>query len=186
MSDFYALSHAAEQDPSHADFTALRQAYVESKQWRSIKHITQQKLMQITNAAKGFEEVRDTCLNILKANPVDLEARMMLAVALEKLGDAEAAEKAHLFAEKMLDAILATGSGKSFESAIVLVSEMEAWTVMRSFGIKAKSHERHQHDGKIFDVYQGSMGDREVTIYFDVTDFVRFLDEALETNIPPE
>ena len=183
MSDFYELAHTAEDDPDSADFAALRAAYVKSDAYRPYKHIPQQKLLHITNTAADFTEVVDTCTNILHSNPADLEARMTLAIALEKTGNPDQARKAHMFAERMLDAILTTGDGKSFESAFRLVSDTEAWTVMRSFGIKAKSHTRHRREDGVFDVYEGIINDRAVTVYFDVTDPVRIVD-SMTTDEP--
>lgn len=180
--DFWELARAAEADPASADFAALRKAYVASDAYRPLKHITKTKLMQITNSAADFEDVAATCQAILAANPLDLEARILLGTAQEKLGKVADAEKTHTFAERMLDAILATGDGKSFGTAFKLVSETEAWIVMRSFGIKAKSQERHRRAEGIFDVFEGKLGDRQVQVYFDVADPVRVLDETLEQS----
>lgn len=176
MSNFTELAAAAEANPAEADFAALRQAYMTYEK-RSVKHISQQKLMQITNHVTDFAEVARTCQSILEGNPMDLEARMMLAVAQEKAGNSTLAEKNHLFAERLIDAILATRDGKSFETAWKLVSDMEAWTIMRVFGMKAKHHTRHQREDGIFDVYEGVIGDRNVTLYFDVTNPARFIEE---------
>jgi hypothetical protein len=180
MSEFDDLAAQAEANPTGADFAKLRAAYVVGDAYRPLKHITRQKLMQITDSVTDFDEVVRTCQDILKSNPLDLEARMMLAHAQEKSGDGAAAEKSHTFAERMLDAILATGDGKSFETAFHLVAENEAWTVMRTFGIKARSRERHRRDDRVFDVFEGKIGRDDVTVHFDVTDPVRVLDETLE------
>ena len=182
MSDFYELAEQAADNPASADFASLRAAYVAGDAYRPLKHITRQKLMQITDGVTDFAEVVRTCQDILKSNPLDLEARMMLAHAQEKSGAGPAAEKSHAFAERMLDAILATGDGKSFETAFPLVAENEAWTVMRVFGIKARSQERHRWEGRVYDVFEGKLRGDDVTIYFDVTDPVRVLDETLERS----
>lgn len=175
MTDFKELAAATEANPVGADFAALRDAYL-NYEHRAVKHITRQKLMQITNHVTDFSEVETICRNILDTNPLDLEARMMLAVAQERADKKADAEKNHLFVEQMIDTILATGNGKSFETAWKLVSENEAWTIMRVFGMRTKSHTRHQREDGIFDVYEGIIGDREATMYFDVTNPVRFVD----------
>jgi len=182
MSAFDDLAAQAEDNPAEADFATLRAAYVAGDAYRPLKHITRQKLMAITDSVTDFGEVVRTCQDILKSNPLDLEARMMLAHAQEKSGDAASAEKTHTFAERMLDAILATGDGKSFGTAFHLVAEFEAWTVMRTFGIKASSQERLRREDRVFDVFEGKIGKDDVTIYFDVTDPVRVLDETLERS----
>ncbi len=178
MTDFQTLATAAETNPATADFAALREAYLTYAK-RSVKHISQQKLMQITNHVAGFEEVAQTCQKILDENPMDLEARLFMALAQEKIGNRTEAEKQHLFAERMIDAILATGDGKSFEGAWKLIADMEAWAVMRVFGMRAKSHTRHKQADAIFDVYEGIIGDREVTMYFDVTNPVQFVENSI-------
>jgi hypothetical protein len=169
MSDFFALAQQAEADPSTADFAALRQAYVASPAYRPFKHILHSKLRQITDSAQNLDEVLKICRDLLTANPLDLEARMMLAFLLEKSGQTAAAEREHVFAERLLDAILATGDGKSFEKAIQVVAEAEMWTVMRAFGIQAEGQERHQREGRVYDVFTGAIDGRAVTIYFDAT-----------------
>ena len=182
MSNFHDLAQQAEDNPAAADFASLRAAYVAGDAYRPLKHITRQKLMQITDSVTDFDEVVRTCRDILKSNPLDLEARMMLAHAQEKSGDGRAAEKTHAFAERMLDAILMTGDGKSFETAFQLVAENEAWTVMRVFGIKARSKERHRREDRVYEVFEGKLGGDDVKAYFDVTDPVRVLDETLERS----
>lgn len=180
MSDFYALAHAAENDPDSADFALLRQAYVESPHYQPLKHILQSKLKQITDAAQSLDEVVNTCQNILKNSPLDLEARMLLGAVYAEMGQMEQAEQTRRFAENLLDAILSSGDGKSLASAFRLVAEAEAWTVMRVFGIKATGQERiRAEDGRVYDVFQGKLDDREMSIHFDVTDPVRVLDDTL-------
>jgi hypothetical protein len=176
---FMELAQQVAANPADANFTDLRTAYQTSDVYRPFKHISQQKLMNITNHVNNFTEVAATCQNILDANPMDLEARMMLAVAQENTGKPDAAEKNHLFAQRMIDAILNTGTGKSFDGAWQLVSDQEAWTVMRIFGMKAKSYERVFREDKIYDVYQGKIDDRDATMYFDVTHPVQFVEDTI-------
>lgn len=178
MVDFKELADTAEADPTRVDFSVLRAAY-QTYEHRTIKHITRQKLMQMTNHVTEFKEVAAVCRSILDTNPMDLEARMMIASAYEHMGEKDTAEKHHQFAERMIDAILATGTGKSFEGAWKLVSENEAWTIMRIFGMRPQKHHRHVRDTLIFDVYDGVIGDREATMYFDVTEPVHFVDEHI-------
>lgn len=179
MSDIYEMAQRGLKDPSTINFAELRQDYVASEAYRPLKHILQTKLKQITDAATSFEEVAETCRNILLTNPLDLEARMLIGSALEKCGEAQASEEHNRFAEHLLDAILATGDGKSFQSAFHLVAEAEAWTVMRTFGIRATSQERIRQDGRVYDVFDGKLDERDVKIYFDVTDTVQILDATL-------
>lgn len=179
MTDFTTLAHAAESDPDSADFAALRQAYVESAVYRPFKHIPQSKLMQITNTAANFAEVANSCQAFLEANPMDLEARLMLGTAQANAGETVQAEKNKRFAEKMIDAILATGDGKSFERAFQVVAEAEVWTVLRSFEIRAKGQTRHQTGNKTYDVFDGVIGERAVQVYFDVTALMNAFDQDI-------
>jgi hypothetical protein len=179
MSDFYSLAHAAQEDPESADFAALRLAYVQSSVYRPFKHIPQSKLLQITNNAADFAEVSRTCQTLLEANPMDLEARLLLGIAQEKAGQTAQAEKTKRFAEKMLDSILATGNGKTPASALQVIAEAEVWTVIRSFGIRTNSHTRQQTDSHTYDIFTGSIGERQVTIYFDVSALMSAFDQEI-------
>lgn len=183
MSDFLARAQTAQESPDQADFAALRRDYVESAVYRPLKHIPQTKLMQITDNAADFHEVIQTCRSLIDAVPLDLEAWRVLALAYEQVGDTDNATRAHRFTEGLLDSILATGNGKSLETAFHLVAENEAWTVMRVFGIRAKGQERLRQDGRVYDIFEGALDDRTVKIYFDVTDPVRVLDQTVDDSL---
>ncbi|NJL93218.1 MAG: DUF4919 domain-containing protein [Anaerolineae bacterium] len=178
-SSFTSLVQTAEANPAAADFAALRAAYLTSEAYRPAKHIMQSKLMQITNAAPGFEQVSETCRRILSANPMDLEARRLYGLAQEELGNAAAAEQAYAFAEAMIDAILQTGDGKSIEGAWHVVAEAEIWTLFKIFGMRPSGQTRQAVGERIYDIFDGQIDDRPVTMYFDVTPFVRHIDQLI-------
>lgn len=182
MSDFWELAKTAAAKPTQADFAALRTAYVESDAYRPAKHIMQSKLMQITDRAQGFEEVAATCQDILTGNPMDLEARLMLAFAQEKLGENAAAANSTAFANAMLDAILATGDGKSMDTAFQVVAEAEVWTIMKVFEMRTAGHTRHQATDHTIDVFTGKIGEREVEMFFNVTRYVNAINELISSE----
>lgn len=177
-SRFQQLAQAAEQAPASVDFRELRAAYVQSSSYPT-KHITQPKLMQISNHAAGFEEVASICTTILQGNPMDLEARMMLGVAQERLGQPEAAARTRAFVDAMIDAILSTGDGKGFETAFQVVAEAEEWTLMKVFGLRAKSQAQHQRPEGIFRVYSGKIAEREVEMVFDTSLYTSAIDRMI-------
>lgn len=178
-SKFKVQIKAAEKSPEACDFGALRRAYVESEDYAPTSHFSYHKLIGHTNSAQSFEEVVQFCEGIVERNPMDLEARMMLEFACERLEWFELAAKQHAFVEEMLKALFASGDGKSVESAWHVVSVAEEYTVLSVMSLKLLRQELLEIDGRFYDILsvQPSADPDKATfqLFFDVTDPLRFL-----------
>lgn len=170
---FRELATAAEKDPQQADFAALRAAYVNSNEYNPTKHFSYHKLIGSTNAAASMEDVVRFCENMLAANPMDLEVRMMLEYAFEQLEWFEFAGKQHAFVEGMLSALFNTGDGKSVESAWQVVAVAEEYTALSVMGLKMHSQQLLMADDRYIDVMtvgpRVESDDPLVQLHFDIT-----------------
>ncbi len=171
--DFRTLVAAAEQDPENADFRVLRQAYVASDAYDPTGHFPLAKLQGRTNACHSLEEVEVVCKKILKDNSMDLEARMMLEFVYDQLKQFDLAAHHHTFVTNMLDAMTATGDGKSIESAWEVVSVAEEYTLLSVTGLRMQEQTLVESEGRYFDVLncvpRQVSGTDPVELYFDIT-----------------
>lgn len=182
--NFRALAAKAEKDPRTADFAALRDAYVESEDYKPVKHFSYNKLIGQTNTATDFEDVVRFCERILEGNPMDLEVRMMLEFAYERLEWFEFAGKQHDFIEGMLKALFATGDGRSLDTAWQVVAVAEEYTALSVMGLKMLNQELVQLDDQFFDVLtvraRADDNEEPYQLFFEITTPFMFLQNMME------
>jgi hypothetical protein len=152
VSEYAELVRQAQENPSEADFVALREAYVASEAYQPTSHYSSNKLIGTTNGLDSYESVVEFCANVLEHNPMDLEVRLLLEYTYEQLGNVEKARLQHDFVKGMLTAIYASGDGKTFETALRVVAVAEEYTVISLNGLKLKLQQLVQHEGRSYDV----------------------------------
>lgn len=184
MHNFLELAQQARQNPADADFTALRQSYLVSDNYRPTSHFSANKLMGNTNGLTDFAEVIEFCEKILDSNSMDLEVWMLLAFAAEKTEQPDLAKRAHTFIRGMLDALFATGDGQSFETAYQVIAIVEEYTVFSVQGLKSRRQALAGVDERRFDVWtcqpRGAIEDEDMKeIYFDITAPFRYMQDTL-------
>jgi hypothetical protein len=182
--NFRALAAAAEKDPTTADFPALRQAYINSDDYRPTSHFSHAKLKGNTNHCANFDEVAIFCQKILDDNPMDLEARMLLEFAYDQLEQHDLAANTHAFVGAMLDAIYHSGSGESLETARSVVAVAEEYTLLSVMGLKlieqALIEENDRYYDKMICKPRGQAEADSIDLYFDITAPYTFLQNMLE------
>jgi hypothetical protein len=79
------------------------------------------------------------------------------------------------FANKILNALLSTGDGKSAETAYCVQSINEEYVIMRHFGYKVFRQAYMTSGGGVYDVLSGKdeKTGKEVGLYFDISGFFR-------------
>jgi hypothetical protein len=182
-STFEELVATAEHDPANADFAALRKAYVASPKYNPVSHFSQAKLQGMTNNVQGLEELEIRCKKLLEGNPMDLEVRMMLDFAYSELEQHDLAAQAHAFVSGMLDAIWASGDGKSFETAWQVVSVAEEYTLLSIMGYQMQEQQLMEQAGRWYDVLtcisKKDPTAGSVMFYFDITDPFTYLSKMM-------
>lgn len=173
----------AEKDPLSVDFTQLRQLYVESEDYRPTSHFTYSKLQGNTNTCKSFEEVEAFCKRVLASNPMDVEARMLLEFAYDQMEQYDLASHHHNFVGGMLDAIFASGDGKSIGTAWHVIAVAEEYTILSVMGLKMRQQSLAEIDGRYYDILtcvsRHDQGAANVEICFDITHPYRYLQNML-------
>ena len=184
MSDYLELARKAQENPSDADFVALREAYVDSEHYRPTSHYSSGKLIGTTNGLDSFESVVEFCTHVLDQNPMDLEVRLLLEYTYEQLNDAENVQRQHDFVMGMIGAIYASGDGKSFESALKVVAVAEEYTLLSLSRLQVKFQQLIEHNGRRFDVLtcvrRNDEDNSDIRLYFDITDPFSYLQNMSE------
>lgn len=152
MTEFARLLAAAQADPAHADFHALRMAYAQSDQYRPY---TQQKgLLAALNRAlrgKDLDAALEAAQALLAANPLDIEAHMAAVYVYTMREDLEQAAFHQAFANGLIHAILDTGTGRDPDAAFLVIDIPEEHTILRLLGLEPEQQTLIQHEGQWLD-----------------------------------
>ena len=107
----------------------------------------------------------------------------MLDFAYSEMEQHDLAAQHHAFISGNLDAIWDSGNGKSFESAWVVVSVAEEYTLISIMGYKMQQQRLIEHAGRYYDVLDCVLRKDEtaesVEFYFDITDPFSYLSKML-------
>jgi hypothetical protein len=147
------LLAAAQQNPAEADFHTLRMAYAQSDAYAPYAHDAESveglnASLRAGNPQAAFEAAQ----RLLAANYLDIEAHMAADFVFVQSGDEAQSAYHRAFARGLIRAIMATGDGRDVDSAWIVLSISEEYTVLRVLGLQFKSQRLMQHEGHVFDV----------------------------------
>ncbi|MDX9790198.1 MAG: DUF4919 domain-containing protein [Candidatus Kapabacteria bacterium] len=113
---------------------------------------------------------------VLRLDPFSLEAIFSAGVAYEVLGDSA---KSGIYIDryfKIIKAILESGSGKTTDSALVVNSISDEYSVIYALGLKPLSQGLIEENGKNYDLIQVDEDNKLglKSVYFDVELFIHF------------
>jgi len=119
-------------------------------------------------------------LAILEKNYVFVDAHFILGICHRRLGQTEPSQRHIVAAQGLMKAILATGDGKTPESAIVVISVAEEYTIMGMQGAKKLQQALISKNGHSYDLItvENKSGGKE-QIYFNVDRVMRWSAEKL-------
>ncbi|HEY0510465.1 MAG TPA: DUF4919 domain-containing protein [Thermoanaerobaculia bacterium] len=162
------LERAKRQDPG-VDFTALRMAYFEAP-----KHGTTdsdlRKAMFSALGEKNYDQALAIAGQILNVNYLDIDAHLISALVSKKKNDLER-QKLHDFVGKGLtQSILRSGDGKTLDTAYVVISVDEEYSLLRVLGLRMGGQTllnagAHHYDQ--MDVSDPKTG-QKLTVYFNI------------------
>ncbi len=157
--------------PDSVDYTPIRHAYTKT----SFCTPTIGDADMIAAMRKAYNEARynDAILygeKIVKGHFVNSRAHMTLDMAYEKIGEQEKASFYYLIAYGLIQSILASGDGKSLETAYQVIAVSEEYVITDVLGFKVKKQSLIDHEGASFDLLEVTnvKTDEETTIYFNV------------------
>jgi hypothetical protein len=115
--------------------------------------------------AERWQAALDVALPWLAHCPVDIDARMVAAVALLELGRPQEADLHKRWYHGLVDSVLASGDGKSVETAFVVISVPEEYAMLRALGLRFAGEQALLGDGIDALGIEGESG--KSTVYFD-------------------
>ena len=167
---FDNLLAAAQRDPSAADLHALRMAYTRSPDYRPYTHDTEHlDALRAALRQNDLEAALEAVQHLLNYNYLDIEAHMSADYLYLRQDDADRSAYHRAFAKGLLDAILATGNGRSMESAFIVISVPEEYTVLKVLKLKPAQQALIQHKGHWFDMFDVQHPDTgSFKLYFNI------------------
>jgi hypothetical protein len=135
-----ALAPLPAEDPIFLDdFTALRTAFGAREDFH--RRCEQDRPMQALFERFGAEQwqgVLEVSLPWLEQCPVDIDARVASAIACQKLGRAQEADLHKRWYNGLVDSVLASGDGKTAQTAFVVISVGEEYALLRAMGLESR------------------------------------------------
>jgi hypothetical protein len=113
---------------------------------------------------------------VLDDEYVNVGLHLSVEDAYRRLGDNAKADSHRDTAQKLLDAMLSTGDGKSPQTAYCVISISDEYRVMRHFGYKVSAQAYYETGGSEYDSLTGKneKTGKGATLFFDISgDFSR-------------
>ncbi|HXK24192.1 MAG TPA: DUF4919 domain-containing protein [Myxococcota bacterium] len=160
------------------DFTRLRTQYGEREDFRAVCEADRplRAMIEAANAAR-WQESLDVALPWLAHCPVDLDARVVAAMSLSQLGREQEADEHKRWFNGLVDSILDSGDGKTKETAFVVISVPEEYSLLRVFGLAVTR--QMLLDNRIDALVVEDESGKSSTVYFDPAAHFRRLSREL-------
>lgn len=189
MKTYEELVRAAKRDPGSVDYTELRLAY---RFWsgydpygfgagKGEAHGKVHLALQVGDVAGLIVALSA----LLEKQFPDIRAHQLAAAAYERIGDQVTAGRHGKIAQGLLDSILQSGDGQSFQTAFQVITMAEEYAVLETLKIEPQSQSLHHSHGQHFDVFrfcpasaaEGSplAESPPCALYFNIDAFFRFV-----------
>jgi hypothetical protein len=119
------------------DFIRIRAEYGDREDFDEIceKDHPLRKFVELSNAEQ-WPAVLDVSLGWLATCPVDIHARLVAAVALSKMGRGSESEEHRFWYWGLVGSVLASGDGRTAETAFVVISVPEEYAILSALGLR--------------------------------------------------
>ena len=151
--DYQELLAAAQHDPAAADFHSLRLAYARSNAYAPYTHDAEH--VEALNAALpagDLDAALEAIRGMLDFHYLDIEAHMAADYVYTMLHHQAESEYHRAWATGLIRAILATGDGRDYDTAYIVLSIPEEYMLLRVMGFRPGGQRLEQQDGHWFDV----------------------------------
>jgi hypothetical protein len=173
----------AENGDTDIDYTQLRLAYTQTKQYDPYSANTQ-KLYEESWAAlqaKDCVTVLAKSGALLKLDYTRIPIHVMRETCFKQQGDMARADRELAVAKGLALSLLASGDGKSTATAIKLVTLNEESFVLKHYGLAEDRQALVNQDGKQYDLIEGlDKNGQKIGVYFDVSLLFAGLNEKLK------
>ncbi len=174
------LDKARRGDPG-VDFTALRMAWAARLAKASSADPELRKKLRDALHDDRWAAVIETGNQVLAQNYLDIDAHMFVAFAYEQSHQPEKAAPHRVVGDGLMKSILASGNGRSFETAFVVISVDEEYSVLRHYRLAPDKQDLVHSGGHSYDVLTARTRDThdEATVYFNIDKVVAIEDAQL-------
>jgi hypothetical protein len=181
---YESLLERAQRGDAGLDFTALRMASADRLAKTAKTNAADPELRRKMFAALHKDQwaaVIETGNQVLAQNYLDIDAHMFVAYAYEKSHEPEKAAPHRTVGNGLMKSILASGNGRAFETAFVVISVEEEYAVLRHYRLSSSKQELITAGGHSYDVLTAQTGDthEEATVYFNIDKVVAIEDAHL-------
>ena len=134
---YESLLEKARKGDAGLDFTALRMASAARLAKASAADPELRKKMFEALHEDQWAAVIETGNQVLAQNYLDIDAHMFVASAYEKTHEPEKAAAHRTMGNGLIKSILASGDGRSFKTAFVVISVEEEYSVLKHYRLRS-------------------------------------------------
>lgn len=165
------VERAKKGDPT-VSFKELRRVFAEWQCQKNTDAPDRQAMVDAFNK-KDYAKAVELVEGVLDYEYVQRGLHLAAEDAYRHLGNTTKADEHKAVAEKLLDALLTSGDGKSAKTAFFVLSIREEYFVMSQLGYKPSSQALVSEGDRMFDVLSGTdtKTGNQVSLYFDITNF---------------
>ena len=169
---FRDLWKRVEQADTTVDFTQLRLAYTKTSGYRPYDSRIQdlRSRMDVAFNQDDYATAVDLANKLLKKDPLQTEAHVVLDVSLERLGDSLRSRYDHYVAIGLIQSLFARGDGLTKETAFLVISTDEEYIVLNILGVELQQQalvDEEEHAYDVMTVHDPST-DSTYDLYFNI------------------
>jgi hypothetical protein len=162
----------AKQDAAAVDFTALRYAYAESGLYNpyDADQATMKQSMVKSFTEKDCANALKLAQTLLEKNYLNIDSHIASALCHESAKQAEPAKHHHAMARGLINSIMASGDGKTVETAFAVIAIDEEYRVLSMLGLRKTRQALVAKNGHKFDALT-AIDDKSggsMTLYFNI------------------
>ncbi len=180
---FALLLERAKKSDATLDFKELRMAYTETSDYSPYggDRETRQRMFAALNA-KEFDSAVESAEKILAKNFVEINAHFVAYVAHREAGRAEKATFHKFMFDGLVKSITGSGDGKSAETAFVVITTDEEYTLFNVLGLRPTGQALITQNGHSFDRMTATnpKTDETVVYFFNIDKPFNWLGESLK------
>lgn len=149
---FTSLVERVKKGDTTVNYTELRMAFTETKDFDPYGPDKEmQKAMFAALSEKDYAKTLELAEKTLLANYVEINAHFCAYIAERELGHPDKSAFHKAIVEALIKSITSSGDGKSEETAFVVISTNEEYTLFRYLGLRPSGQALIQKNGHSYD-----------------------------------
>lgn len=178
--DYMFLLGKAQNDIDAVDFAAIRAAYVQTDNYAPYAMPVDKTELKLAMEREEWAEAGLLCAQLLQDDYLQIELHLIMAHLFTQVEESDRAAWHRMFAHKLTEAVLATGDGRSFETAWEIVHMREMYDVLTLLKLRPLNHALVEHDEQRFEVAEvvDQAGNAMGSCYFSVEIMQRHVEQS--------